>query len=526
MIGTMKEELGVCVGSVKSFFKKQKGLRWFCAVVIAMAFGFRLVNQDIFVDSDLMITVPRALLKSWIGCGRYGFVFTKYLFSLTRFAPFFATLLAVVTLWLFGMFAAFCMNEWTERKASPWGIYIFLLMFLTAPVFAEQYLFTLQAFEVTLGMLLCLLSVYMVGKWVYDGAGIWWAVAGLVMLVWALGSYQAMYSFFITWAIISFILKTLFGRKGCGFREGFLLAVFFIIAYICSQCCAWISRLIVPANTAYVDNMIWWGKVDKEECIRAVILEAKRIYQGEWPVFYSRLFTPALLVMICLGIYKWKRQAVRKNWTFFFALLLLCFMPMMIPLLTGMHMPVRGQLTFPLVFAFALGLSQFCLEDAGAAVKSHSRVKKAGVALFGLIVVLAGWRQLANINQLWETVHEQYVCDTLTATRLYSDICEEAGDKANEYYEVVFVGTIPGNQKGYMLTGDCIGHSFFDWFSEPELGVTGRVCNFMLMLGYDIYYPSMTYEEAEELAEGHPAWPAEGSVFWADENLMVVKLSE
>ncbi len=354
---SINEEISSCFGNARSFFVKQKSLRWFCAVVIVLSFGFRLANQDIFVDSDLMITQPRAFLKSWIGSGRYGLVFTKYLFSLTKFAPFLSTLLAVGALWLFAMLAAFCIDAWTQHRATASGMAVFAGLFLTAPVFAEQYLFTVQAFEVTLGMLLCLTSVYLLGIWLYDGGSKWWAVAGWGMLVWALGSYQAMYAFFITLAIISFILQTLFGKKGCGFREGMVFAVFFVLALACSLGCSAVLRAVVSADASYVQSMVWWGRVDTEQCIHNILVEIKRMYLGGWPVFYSRLFPYTLVLMLGLGFYLWKKQAVRKNWTFFLALLLLCFMPIMVPVLTGMFMPVRANLTFPLVFAFSWTLS-------------------------------------------------------------------------------------------------------------------------------------------------------------------------
>ncbi len=129
------------------------------------------------------------------------------------------------------------------------------------------------------------------------------------------------------------------------------------------------------------------------------------------------------------------------------------------------------------------------------------------------------------MNQLWETTHEQYVTDVLTAARVYSDICDAAAKK-DTYYEVAFVGRIPGNQGGYMVTGDCIGHSFFEWFDESTLGVTGRVQNFMFMLGYEVHYSNITYSEAAALAQGRPSWPAEGSVFWAKDDPLIIKLSD
>ncbi len=71
-----------------SYAQQTKTLRWFIGLSIVFLYGIRLTQGDIFVDSDIMLTDPQNLIFSWYGHQRFGLVFTKQLFSLTRLLPF------------------------------------------------------------------------------------------------------------------------------------------------------------------------------------------------------------------------------------------------------------------------------------------------------------------------------------------------------------------------------------------------------------------------------------------------------
>lgn len=131
------------------------------------------------------------------------------------------------------------------------------------------------------------------------------------------------------------------------------------------------------------------------------------------------------------------------------------------------------------------------------------------------------------MSQLWETAHEQYVSDTLTANRMYLDICHTADRSDMENCRVVFVGTRAAGLGGTPLFGDVIGHSFFEWDASGPIGVSGRENVFFKTLG--LYMASPTEEEYREALisyEGRPLWPASDSVFLLTPDTVVVKLSE
>ena len=70
------------------------------------------------------------------------------------------------------------------------GLLLAAAFFVTAPSLAEQYAYTLQAFEITLSMCICMIAVYCAGRAVYGNGSVIWYLAAVLLLVWTLGSYQ------------------------------------------------------------------------------------------------------------------------------------------------------------------------------------------------------------------------------------------------------------------------------------------------------------------------------------------------
>ena len=97
--------------------------------------------------------------------------------------------------------------------------------------------------------------------------------------------------------------------------------------------------------------------------------------------------------------------------------------------------------------------------------------------------------EIPGLDQLWETAHESYVQDVLTANRLYSDICKEAGIEQTKDCIVVFVGERGIRLSESAVTGDAIGYSFFEWDVDSVTGVNGRVHTRFETLGLEMEKP-------------------------------------
>jgi len=511
------------------FFRKERALRLFTAAVITVLYGVRLTQGDVFVDSDIMITDPAELMFSWYGHGRFGMNLTKMVFGQFRLIPYLENVMFMIALWAVAVGICFCIHEWSEGEtAYGKGAFLFVGLFLSSPCLAEQFHFLLQAFESTAAMAYCVIAVYCSGKWIYDRKNVMWAVLALVFMVWAFGSYQAYPPFYIALVLISYMTVFLHRKEGCGLREGLMHVGMFVAGFAISQICAMVTRQSAGASSGYVDQMFRWGTDSTEQCIASIMWDVRRIYMAEWPVFFSRWFRYVGAAALGLALFHGWRKKSRKFWCFCLAVLLLPVTPLLVTLITAMNQPMRSQMTYSLVYAYV-----FLLFYVGIRMlKWDRRVlemcrQAAGVMVIVLVIGL-GWKQGVTVCQLWETAHESYVADVLTANRMYADICKAADRTDMENCKVVFLGSRTVQLAGEPVLGDVIGHSFFEWDADSSVGVSTRVSTFFRMLGMPVWkkVTAEEYQRALGMEEELSVWPAAGSVGVMEDGIVVVKLSE
>ena len=276
-------------------------------------------------------------------------------------------------------------------------------------------------------------------------------------------------------------------------------------------------------DTSYVDAMFAWKTQGIDQCLFFVAMDFRRVYQAELPLFFSAFFVWAAAAVSLLILGRGMRE--RRNGLLYgiFALLALFVLPVAITLLTGMAQPIRAHLTYALVFAGYLFL--LCAHFPKLFAK-WKRLRIAAYAVVAAISLFISWRQMVNVNQLFETAHEVYVSDNLTANRIYGAVCNVAGQENMADCKVVFIGSTDARLAGSPVYGDVIGHSVFQWDAASEIGVSARVCEYFQTLGLPMGRPSASdYERAVKAGRNRPSWPETGSVFRLGD-LVVVKLSQ
>ncbi len=528
MIHTFKTELTESWHAFTSYLRQEKGLCRFTALAILFLYGIRLTQGDLFVDSDIMLTEPEGLMFSWYGHQRFGLIVTKKLFSLVRLLPFQANALFLLTMYILVLGICFCFFQWSGGdKSCRKGAFLFAGLFLSAPCFAEQFNFVLQAFESAAAMFFCVIAAYCSGRWIYEKKNILWALPAVAFMTWAFGSYQAYPAFYIAVVLISYITVYICQKEICGFREGLRHAGLFLAGFFSSRFCSAFLCKLQGASSGYVDAMFWWGVKDLDTCLGSIREDVFRIYRGTWPLFFSKWFLPASLTATALALFLGWRRRSRKFPCFLLALALLWISPILITLITAMPQPIRGQMTYPLVYGWYMMFLYTALASLSVRQPAWLFLKKTACITAAAACAVLGWRQGIAMCQLWETAHEQYVSDTLTANRMYLDICRAADRSDMENCKVVFVGTRETQLGGTPLTGDVIGHSFFEWDASGPVGVSSRVNVFFKTLGLYMALPGQEdYEKAVNRCKDRPLWPASDSVFLLDPDTVVVKLSE
>ena len=73
----LKEELN-------EFWREYRRFAWALGLVILLVYGGRVIHDDFFLDSEIMILNPESMWYLWMGSNRFGMVATSRIFGLHR----------------------------------------------------------------------------------------------------------------------------------------------------------------------------------------------------------------------------------------------------------------------------------------------------------------------------------------------------------------------------------------------------------------------------------------------------------
>lgn len=479
-----------------------------------LVFGLRLFTSSFSIDTERMICDGREVLSSWMASGRFGLVFTKLITGQVKYRELFAELLTFAFMIAYTLFFVWMAERYTkgDKKFRHFG-WCFGPIFLTAPCFAEQYHFALQQAEISGGILLVFLSLFFVSEEVLLKRGKRYGILGVILGVWAFGSYQAMVPLWISAAAALFLLYGFSHRQEekSLWRLAFCYVLWFILCFALFFLADRLIRVLFfgwGSSAVYLDQMVNWGNLSPGECLAEIARYVRSVLAGEGP-FYTIFY---LLAGVGVLIFAWRRSR-----TLALAAALLFASPFFLCVYLGGNSDVRTQLSHPLVLAAGTGML-LCLVCDGK--KLHRGAFAAGV----ILIVWLGASQLFTTLRLYGT--ELYVF------RKEKEMAEEimelaAGEDEKEQTMVLAViGKSRPSLPSWALEGETIGKSFFEWDYTPGRGTTDRVCGFLKALGY----PVEAADEEQFLwalsyGDGMPDWDDPWSVQRAN-GMVIVKLSQ
>lgn len=515
----------------KVFWGEYHKLAWWLAIVILLVYGGRIIHDDFFLDSEIMILRPDFMRYVWMGSNRFGLVSTSRIFGLHRLSPWMSNALMACAMWCSGMMMAFCVRDWTGgSRRYRLFTYLFPILFVTAPIFVEQFLFVLQSFEISFGILITILAVFCSSRCSRDGISLYYAAPGLVLLVWSFGSYQAMIPLYICLVLIAFLLGYLNGRASEALRYGLRQVVFFAVGCALYFAAVAVTRRISGTDSSYVSDLVRWKADGVYPCLVAIKASVRNILLGT-SVFYRKYYFPAMVLCVLQALwYGWKKKTGTGNYMWFLlGGFLLALSPFYMNFVTGALQPVRAQMVYPVTAALFLAhltVPPEVREDGGS--RPQRQALRALMAAAAAVCVFNAMRQGADTIQLFQTSYEVYRNDVLMANRMYPDICRAAGGGNMADCVVVFTGGRSTGVKGPALYGELAGLSMFGAEAHTAGGVSARTGCLFSILGMDMQVlpdDLELYHRAIAYMESAPDWPAEGSIRKMDD-VVVVRLSE
>lgn len=505
---------------VKKYFYDTRWYHLCCFILFVFVYGTWMFNTNPRIDTEVVINNPHDMV-GWPSIGRYGLIFTEYIFGLRWYNPFISTGIGFVLLFFSGMIFGYLF--WRAGQGKYWIYAAFGILFLISPIMVEQLYFDLQLFQIAWAYCICAAGVALsyLGIWIHSA---FWKILAIFCMVWAFSSYQAFTMIYMAAAITFFVLfykrfsakeesknKVLYGK----------IVVWqislFLIAMIVNSVIANVIIKKFSQNSQYLNNMVQWSTQGTIQCLKNI---EEHIINGliGSDVFYTSFFGICILILFVYLII----QLIQKNkksfwWLFCLAIIGLQLSPFLLTIYTGAVPALRAQISYPFVLACDILLITNLLD--------YSHYKKIKIIPGLILMILFLWTQM---NPTMRLIYTDKI-------RAQEDIrvAQAIDNKINEISQaekpVAFVGVYQNQLNAACVRGELIGMSILNWDSGamPHYWSSSRrICTLAQTLGFSLKNVNETQMiEARNIALNMPNWPQEGSIVDAGDYI-VVKLSE
>lgn len=501
--------------NLKAFIRANIYSFAFLGIMLWVAYGMKLSHLSISHDTEAIISVPDSLYDSWVSMGRYGLLLLKKIFGLYQFNPWLASVLMFLAMMSGAVIWEYLFYQLANTKKGFGKIsWIFPAFFLTAPMMAEQLSFELQAFEVSLAILITGVVLLLIWQG-FIRRRYWYAVPAVLLLALSFSCYQTIIPLYMAAAAACFLIY--YKRQERFWSSIFwmigIMGVSFVIYELGSKVALQIFQ-ITPTN--YLSDQILWGNTSVVQCVRNILYHIRDALFCR-DIYYSMAYPIAVIFAIVLLVMMFRRK--QKNfYLYLLGLLFLLLTPFIMTILLGQQPKFRTQIVLPFVFGFLF--QNFALEliEIG---KNGGKVLLRGITAISVILI---FQQINITSKMFYSEYVQYEEDVRLAVKI-TDRIDQLNLGENPEEPVVIIGSRsprlnPSAYGGY----ENPGNSFYEWCFKVEYG-TFIIQNFWTTLGYDYHMPNAEQSSfAERYAEKMPSWPDTGSVR-CEEGVIIVKLS-
>lgn len=502
---------------IRSFFEEKKNLlAVFVGTILFVIYFFPyLGNTFAGLDTVSLINNPGydSGWSSWLG--RQGAALLRKIFNSPQFSMYFAEGTALLC-FLLAMIAYVLLFQ-QLGNVDPWKSIVFFLFCMVHPIWTEQFYWIMQIFEMSAGMLLLPLILFMT----FQKKHIWW-IGSVPLSLMRFSIYQTFVILYIEGCIICFLLlyiqsaeknkklENLFFFK-LVIRQIGIFLINFILNTIISK------KFFMNDGSAYLEDQVRWGIDPFQDCLKRVCSTIWEMLTGEG-VFYSYAFFLSLIIsLIGISLYLWKHKIYQEKWIAVSAYIVLQISSFMLSIYLGNTSAYRSQLNLPFVVACNV-LLVFTIYPKIIAIKSVNNV-----IVIGLAFVLLKQYYSASLLQYTTTLARQN--DERRAYAIESEIINTTAGSTKPIALIGIWSTTPNNS---CVTGELATQSIFEfgWWEEPRYsGITNWGCEYMRSLGIDIRTANAEQViKARQEAQNMPVFPLEGSVKELDD-VIVVKIS-
>ncbi|MER2024260.1 MAG: glucosyltransferase domain-containing protein [Eubacteriales bacterium] len=497
--------------SFKKFCKENIPLLILIPIITFLAYGGKIFYQTISFDLEFLMDDPDAFYSSWITLHRWALIPYKFLSGTWTFNMPMEITYTIVNLMLAMFLFGWLLDVLTDGR-NRLGVAVFLALFLTHPVWGEQYVYMLQGAAISFYTALTAVALMLFADGVAHKSLLRF-ILGFAAAVFCFGAYQSFDSLIVAGLCAVYIL--VMRKEQMDARAGWLLvlksAVFIVGAFIISQLIGTVwAKVTGVVGSQYFANMTSWGRLPVGECLL-------KIRRAIGKIFFAKDFYYNLLYPVCtflgLALFWFRRKEYKCVVLPVLAYCLLILAPFYLIFLTGQSQQSRSHFAGPFAFAF---LAFFVLLEF-----SRQALYIAGAVLAFAVSI----SQIVLIERIHYTEYIRYEQDLARATDISRRINMITGSEYNEL-PLVFVGNCANNMNRTCVPKHddaYVGTSLF----EVEQIAPNKLNSFMSQHGMHYGYATgdvikRGYEISAEL--GMPTYPADGSIA-VYENIIIVRLS-
>ena len=455
----------------KRFYDFGRENKWFIAfstLLVAICYGIKIAYQTISLDMEIMIDEPSRIYEQWIAVRRWGMILYKWITGTMSFNMPMETVLLLVNLLLAAVAFAFLLDTLTEGKCRV-GLYVFTVLFLTHPVWGEQYIYMVQAAGNSFALFLSAITMMLIIDGL-RGRNPWRIIAALISGAICLGTYQS-YDYLML-ALLLAVYMLLMQENRLKWKARLRMTVEYIVYYVVIRLVSWVvgncfmNDIGDSAYANYQQAQGNWGKESLWDCWSTIGKSLGRILSGG--ACYNVVFIVAVVAAIAAFCITAKKY---KGWPFMLAALLLMIgTPFVRLFATATEQSVRSNLALTFVAAF---LCFYVLSE---------------VALNWLMWMLCipafymGVRQIESVQRIQYTEQVRYTQDVALAEDIMDQISElQMGNI--EDIPLVFVGSYKAPLNDACVKSRHItiaGKSIFELYDD------NRANAFLRDLGYKV----------------------------------------
>ena len=499
----------------EEYIKSSKGAILITIFFLILSFGQRLISDSFSMDTEFYIEHYLKDYTWWLGLDRWGLVLINKILSIGPLVLFQSNFMTIVLIALYSILFSYLFYLYIPKKWRTYYLkiqFILPIIFITNPIFAEQYNFINQNVAVALGI--CFIALSQIIQKEADNlknkSKIILNIISIMISTITFGIYQAMIPLYILIVACTYLLECIKNKNSCWKFLIDRIIKFVIICILYLIICK-----IIGGENSYLQSGWATEGINCFKYIYYVIVDMLKCNT----IFYNISFLIAICIMIIINIYLFVKK--KNNIGILLSSIGILMSPFYIMIITGVDQLKRTQFNYSFVIGFILMLGCLYLINT-------EKLKKIAYLIVILSLSIA-YKQANITGKLFHSDNIRFKNDTILATNIQNDIENQEWYDKTQKYTLVILGQQPCKSNSFYEKGEVIGYSFFEFDYKYYYGPSQRANAFMKTLGYDYKEPSKeTFDKAKEYIKKEKIniYPSNNSIVKIKDNVIIIRLSE